>query len=185
MLFVLRFATNSLPPRRPVNLVVLRKEKFMSQPLKPSVDLNNPSKKQRFLMGFPFLCPREKAYQEIVEQLKVRTEKDLEVWESHPTEVASLAKEVSEMLKSERVWPSSLFLPDDPAAAVFAINFDWFTDTWDLLPISFDIVEKRLGVEIDESFWLEEIYKISYFDAINHIIKKRAEQSSPSPSVAG
>jgi hypothetical protein len=146
----------------------------MSKPLKWSVDWKNLSFKDKFLMGAPFVATEDKAYKDIVRQLTSRTEKDLEAWSSFPAEVSALARELSGILKTEGIWPSDLFLPDDPADVPFAPYFD-FTDKWDFLPAYIDIVEKKLGIPMDNDFW-DRIAGMTYAEAITEISQKKTKR---------
>lgn len=141
-----------------------------AKPLTWCLDWNNLKPKEKFLMGCPFVATEDKVYKDIVNQLKQRALDDLKAWDAYPKEVADLAKKISAVLQDEGVWPSAIFLPDDPADIPLGHYFD-FTDKWDFMPISFKIIEKDLGIEMDMDFW-ESLSEITYAKAIETIIKK-------------
>ena len=125
-------------------------------------------------MGAPFIATEDKAYNDVLRQLSFRDKNDLVAWDIYPKEISDLASEISETLKSEKVWPSSIFLPDDPADIPFAIHFD-FTDKLYLFHISMHIIEKHYKIIMDDDFW-EKLKSISYVEALEEIIKKQNQR---------
>jgi hypothetical protein len=146
---------------------------MMTEPLKWCVDWGKLSTKEKFLMGAPFVATEDRAYKDIVQQLAERTEADIEQWNSFPQDVSSLAKDISMALKADGIWPSSIFLPDDPADVPLGHYFD-FTDKWDLLPASLALVEKEFGIEMDNGFW-DRLSEMTYAQAVTEISRRKAE----------
>jgi hypothetical protein len=142
-----------------------------TKPLRWCVDWKNPSFKDRFLMGCPFVGTEDRAYKDIACQLKERTEADLAAWDAYPQAVRQLALGVATALKEERIWPSRVFLPTDPADIPFDLQA---TDRWDLLPAAFAIVEKDFGIKMDPEFW-GKLPGMSYAQAIEELVARRAE----------
>ncbi len=64
--------------------------------------------------------------------------------------------------------------PLDPADIPSALHFD-FTDKWDLLPYSVDLVEKRLGIGMPVDFW-DSLGTMTFSEAIAEIYKRKARQ---------
>ena len=147
----------------------------MTEPLRWCLDWNHLSRKEKFLKGAPFLATEDRAYRDIVRQLETRTVSQIEEWARFPRDVQDLARRISQALKNDGVWPSELFLPDDPADIPFALHFD-FTDKWDSRHYSIDLIEERLGIEIPIDFW-ERLATMSFAAAITEICRNKAEQS--------
>jgi hypothetical protein len=154
-------------------LSVLLSEIMATKPLRWCLDWNNPSPKDRFLMGCPFVGTEDRAYKDIVCQLKERTEADLAVWDAYPPEVRQLALGVASALKDQRIWPSRVFLPTDPADIPFHLRE---TDRWDLLPAAFGILEKDFGIKMESEFW-DNLPGMTYGQAIEELVAKKAEPS--------
>jgi acyl carrier protein len=146
----------------------------MAEPLRWCLDWDHLSRKEKFLMGAPFLATEDRAYRDIVRQLETRTVSQIEEWARFPGDVQDLARRISRALKNDGVWPSELFLPDDPADIPFALHFD-FTDKWDSIHYSIDLVEKRFGIEIPIDFW-ERLDTMSFAEAVTEILRHKAEQ---------
>jgi hypothetical protein len=142
----------------------------MAQPLRWCVDWHNPNFKVRFLMWLPLFGPDEKAYRDIVRQLSERTEKDLAEWDRFPPQVREMAQLLSASFKAEGIWPSALFLPDDPADIPFGYHLD-LTDTWDMFPASICIAEAAVGVKMPAGFW-ECLENLTYAEVVEKISKK-------------
>jgi len=121
-------------------------------------------------MGMPFIGPDTKAYKDIINQLKERSEIDLKEWDNYPEEISKLAKRIIELYKKKNLWPNPIFLPQDPADIAFCLRFD-LTDKYDLLPESMGVVEKNIGVEMEEDFW-DNLHKYKFNQAIEMIIKR-------------
>ena len=128
------------------------------------------------MMGalFPFTSTEDRAYDDIVRQLKERTETDLAVWDAYPPDVRQLALGVASAFKDKGIWPSRVFLPTDPADILFYLRE---TGSWDMLPAAFEILEKDFGVEMDCGFW-DKLAEFTYVQAIEIILAKKAEQSA-------
>ncbi len=124
----------------------------MARPLQWCVDWNHLTFRQRFLIDGPFWSTRDRAYRDILRQLRKRSEADLAAWDAYPADVAKLAKELAGMIQAEGIWPFACFLPDDPADIVLAVHMD-FTDKWDVLPAYYSIIKKESGAEMDVAFW--------------------------------
>jgi len=133
------------------------------------VDWQNLTSKEKFLMGMPFIGPDSKAYKDIRYQLSKRSDTDLQEWDIYPKEISKLAKRIIELYKKKGVWPNPIFLPQDPADIAFCLRFD-LTDKYDLLPESMWIVEKDIGVEMEDEFW-ENLHELKFHQAIEIIIK--------------
>jgi hypothetical protein len=156
----------------------------MTEPLKWCLDWDHLTFREKLLMGAPFVATEDQAYRDVVRQLKKRTEVAMEEWAKYPQEVSQLAKSVSQALKSDGIWPSEAFVPDDPADIPFALRFD-FTDKWDLMPYSIDLVEKRLGIKMQTNFW-DRLNTMSFAEAIAEICRREAEQTAgQGPGTAG
>lgn len=95
-------------------------------------------------MGCPFVATEDRVFADIVRQLSERTDSNLAAWRKYPDEVRLMASDLSERLKAEDIWPSSFFLPDDPADIPLGNRFGE-TDKWDFLPAAYTIVEKTLA----------------------------------------
>ncbi|MBA4387280.1 MAG: hypothetical protein C0404_04820 [Verrucomicrobia bacterium] len=147
----------------------------MTKPLKWSIDWAKPSFKERLLMGCPLVATEDRVYADIVRQLSERTESDLLAWNKYQEEVRLMAGALSEKLKAERIWPSALFLPDDPADIPLGNRFEE-TDKWDFLPAVYSIVEKDLGIKMDAGFW-DGLSCMTYVQAVEQMIRRKAEQA--------
>lgn len=145
----------------------------MPEPLKWCVEWKNLTRREKFLIGVPFLATEDRAYKDIVRQLEKRAGDGLDEWADFPTEVREMACRISGTVKSDGIWPSSNFLPKDPADIPFGLHFD-FTDKWDFLPYSIDLVEKRLNAKMPEEFW-DRLYTMNFGEAVTEICKRRAE----------
>ena len=145
----------------------------MTKPLKWSIDWEHLTLKQRFLMGAPFVATEDSVERDIFRQLNGRTEADLSAWDSYPSEIRLLATRVANALKREAVWPSALFLPEDPADIPLGGHFDQ-TDKWDMLPVAASIVEKESGIKMDSAFW-NSLPQMTYAQAIEVIARNQAE----------
>lgn len=147
----------------------------MARPLKWCVDWNHLTFWQRFLINAPFWATEDRAYRDILRQLKERSEADLAAWDAQPADVAKLAKELAGMIQAEGIWPSACFLPDDPADIVLAVHMD-FTDKWDVLPACCSLIEKDLGVEMDRAFWERlEQGTTTYGEAVTEICRAKTD----------
>lgn len=145
----------------------------MSEALKWSIDWRNLKPKEKFLMGAPFIATEDKVYKDIVRQLKERNHNDLEAWNSFPSNITNLANNISNSLMSEGIWPSTLFLPNDPADIPLGGYFD-FTDKWDIFPAIFDVIKKDHGIQIDCDLW-EKLPEITYVQAVQEIDRRKIE----------
>ena len=147
----------------------------MTTPLQWSIDWAKPSFKERFLMGCPFVATEDRVFADILRQLSERRESDLAAWDKYPDEVRLMVRDLSERLKAEGIWPSALFLPDDPADIPLGNRFGE-TDKWDFLPAVYTIVEKNLGIKMDMAFW-DDLPSMMYVQAVERMITQRAEQT--------
>jgi hypothetical protein len=147
----------------------------MTEPLKWCVDWSNLSFKERFLMGAPFVATEDKVRKGIIRQLNERSEEDLSVWREHPKDVCELAWKISKELKRETIWPSDLFLPDDPLDIVFAIRFD-LAKEWNMTLVVQTIVEKTIGGKMYPAFWLN-LESLSFLEAVT-LIREMQNQTS-------
>ena len=147
----------------------------MTKPLKWSIDWEHLTFKQRFLMGAPFVATEDKVHRDILQQLNGRTEADIAAWDTYSAEVSQLAKDVAARLKVERIWPSSIFLPDDPADIPLGGHFGQ-TDRYDLAPAAFAIVEEEAGIKLNLAFW-EGLSHMTYVQAVEQMIRQKAEQA--------
>ena len=130
--------------------------------------------KDRLLMGSPVGATEERASKDIVRQLKERTEADLAAWDAYTPEVRKLALDLASALNDQGLWPSRVFLPDDPAD----IPLGWHlgqTDRWDLVPGAFAIVEKDFGIKLDLEWWTKALSELTYAQAIERMLAKNAE----------
>ena len=118
-------------------------------------------------MGCPFVATEDRVFADIVRQLNERTESDLAAWNKYPDGVRLMAGDLSEQLKSEGIWPSALFLPDDPADIPLGNRFGE-TDKWDFLPAVVSIVEKNLGIRMDMAWW-NALPRMTYAQAVEQI----------------
>lgn len=149
----------------------IKENKTLAKPLTWCVDWQNLTSKEKFLMGMPFIGPDIKAYKDIKRQLEERSEENLKEWDKYPEEISKLAKQIIDLYKKKNLWPNPLFLPQDPADIAFCLRFD-LTDKYDLLPESMRIVEKDIGIEMDEEFW-ETLHKYKFHQAIKLILEKK------------
>jgi hypothetical protein len=155
----------------------------MTEPLKWCVDWSNPSFKDKFLMGAPFVATEDKARNDIICQLESRSQDAMEEWKCFPDKIQEMARTICQIVKTEGIWPSNIFLPSDPADVPFGLHFD-FTDKWDFLPYSVDLVEKRLKVKMSLDFY-DYLEKMTFADAVTKICGQKAEQDeSTVPSKA-
>ena len=132
--------------------------------------------KERFLLGAPFVATEDKAYKDIISQLNERNESYLAAWDKYPPDIGRLAIDLSKRLQIERVWPSAIFLPDDPADIPLGGHFD-FTDKLDFYPIAYSIVEKDMKIKMDTDFW-NSLPKMTFGQAIEKLYRKKVELSS-------
>ena len=142
-----------------------------TKPLKWNVDWNDLSKKDKFLVDFPFLGTLDKAIADIEKQLKGRRHADLDEWNKYPSEIKALAFKLNQRIKEE-IWESDIFLPEDPADIPLSNHI---TDKWDLLPMYMQIIEKEMKIKMDIEFW-ENLDKMKYIEAIERIYKKKTER---------
>jgi len=147
----------------------------MTKPLKWNLDWKHLTRQEKFLMGAPFVATEDRAYKDIVRQLSARKATDLEAWSELPDEVRELASRISNALKTDGIWPSEFFVPDDPADIPFALHFD-FTDKWDLSPYAIDLVEKRLRIQMPTAFW-EHLGTMTFAEALIEICRHPAENA--------
>lgn len=127
-------------------------------------------------MGCPFAATEHRVRADILRQLSGRSAADLSAWDSYPPEVRWLAAELSSARMSHDIWPSAVFLPDDPADIPMGDHFGE-TDRWDFLPATFSIVEKEMGINMDAGFW-DGLAGMTYAQAVGMMARKRAEQDA-------
>ena len=146
------------------------------KPLKWNIDWENMTFKERFLLGAPFIATEDKAYKDIAAQLKERDDSYLSEWDKYSPDIKKLAIDLLNRIKNENIWPSAIFLPDDPADIPLGVHFD-FTDKLDFYPIAYSIVEKDLKIKMDTDFW-NGLHKMTFGQAIEKLYKKKAELSA-------
>jgi hypothetical protein len=149
------------------------KEKMKYKPLKWNVNWNKLSKKENFLIDFPFIGTYDKAIADIEKQLKNRKISDLDEWNKYPLEIKEFAFTLNKRIKEE-IWGSNIFLPEDPADIPLSNHI---TDKWDVLPMYIQIIEKEMQIEMDIEFW-EELDKMKYVEVIEQLYKKKTERIS-------
>jgi hypothetical protein len=155
----------------------------MRNPLKWCIDWSKPTFKDRFLMGSPFRATEDRVRQDIHRQLSERDETDLGLWNRYPPEVQLLAEHLTSRLKADGIWPSALFLPDDPADIPLGFKLGE-TDKWDFMPASVTIVEKDMGIVMDLAFW-DGLSEMTFAQAIEMMIKKKAEPTDAAAASLG
>jgi hypothetical protein len=141
-----------------------------NKPLKWNVDWNQLSRKEKFLIDFPFIGTRDKAIANIEKQLKDRENHDLDEWDKFPIEIKTLAFKLNKRIKEE-IWGTDIFLPQDPADIVLSNHI---TDKFDLLPMYIQIIEKEIQIEMNNKFW-EALDKMNYVEVIEQLYKKKTE----------
>lgn len=149
----------------------------MYKALKWSIDWHNLKPKEKFLMGAPFISTEKKVYKDIVRQLNERTQNDLEEWNSFPSNISNLANKISNTLMSEGIWPSSFFLPNDPADIPLGGYFD-FTHEWYFIPEILVIIEKDYDIHLGGDFW-EKLPGMTYAQAVQEIEIRKTERERP------
>lgn len=133
-------------------------------------------------MGAPFVATEDKARKDIIRQLERRSLDALEEWKGFPSVIQEMARTICEAAKSDGIWPSSIFLPGDPADVPFGLHFD-FTDKWDCIPYAADLVEKRLGITMPLGFYTR-LEKMTFAEAVTEICRQKTEQGAvPRPWV--
>ena len=148
----------------------------MTNPLKWNLDWKHLTRRERFLMGSPFVATEDRAYRDIVRQLNERKTSDMKAWSGLPEEIREISCCIVNALKTDRVWPSAFFVPNDPADIPFAIHFD-FTDKWDRVPYAIDLVERRLGIKMSSKFW-DDIDTKTFAEALVEICQQRIKQQA-------
>jgi len=141
---------------------------YRASPLQWSVDWNNLSPTDKFMMGFPLIGSQRRIFADILRQLKARPAQEFQAWDELGVEIRDAAARVTKISIEILGWPkTAVFLPEDPADILFCDRSDGLAVVEAIMA-----VEQYFAVEVPESLCIN-FSKITFGELIAKLVELR------------